>query len=458
MKVIICGAGQVGFNIARYLSREENDVTLIDTEPRLIEQISDTLDVQGVVGYASHPDVLEQAGARDADLLIAVTHYDEVNMVACQVAHALFEVPRRIARVRSQSYLQRGYAELFNRQNMAIDEIISPEIEVARAIAYRLGIPGAFDAIPLCDGRITLVGLRCDEDCPVVDTPLRQLTELFPDLAMSVVAIRRGERDIVPSAEDQMLVGDEVYFVADTRHLKRALAAFGHEEPEARRLIVVGGGNIGTFLAEILEQESPGVEIKLIEINRQRAERVARLLPGSVVIQGDALDPEILAEANVKATETIVAVSNDDEVNILASLLAERHGCKRSIALINKPVYGSLIGQLGIDAVVSPRAITVSTILQHVRRGRIRSVHSVGDGLGEIIEVDALPTSALVGRPLREAKLPPGVLIGAILRGDSMIVPRGDSVIKPEDRVVMFAIAKSVPLIEKMFSVKLEFF
>jgi trk system potassium uptake protein TrkA len=458
MKVIICGAGQVGFNIARYLSREQNDVTLIDTESRLIEQISDTLDIQGVVGYASHPDVLEQAGARDADLLIAVTHYDEVNMVACQAAHALFEVPRRIARVRSQSYLQRGYSELFNRQNMAIDEIISPEIEVARAIAHRLEIPGAFDAIPLSDGRITLIGLRCDENCPVADTPLRQLSELFPDLAMSVVALRRGERDIVPTGEDRMLVGDEVYFVADTRHLKRALAAFGHEEPEARRVIIVGGGNIGTFLAEGLERESPEVEIKLIEINRQRAERVAKSLSRTMVIHGDALDPEILAEANVKSAGTVIAVSNEDEVNILVSLLAERHGCKRSIALINKAVYSPLIGQLGIDAVVSPRAITVSTILQHVRRGRIRSVHSVGDGFGEIIEVDALPTSALIGHPLREAKLPPGVLIGAVLRGDTMIVPRGDTVIKPGDRVVMFAIAESVPKVEKMFSVKLEFF
>jgi trk system potassium uptake protein TrkA len=458
MKVIICGAGQVGFNIARYLSREENDVTLIDSEARLIEQISDTLDVQGVVGYASHPDVLEQAGARDADLLIAVTHYDEVNMVACQVAHALFEVPRRIARVRAQNYLQRGYSELFNRQNMAIDEIISPEIEVARAIAHRLGIPGAFDAIPLSDGRITLVGLRCDENCPVVDTPLRQLTELFPDLAMSVVAIRRGERQIAPTGEDRMLVGDEVYFVVDSRHVKRALSAFGHDEPEARRLIIVGGGNIGMFLAESLERDSPGIQVKLIEVNRQRAEQVAQSLSRTMVIHGDALDLEILTEANVKSTETIVAVSDDDEVNILASLLAERHGCKRSIALINKPVYGSLIGQLGIDAVVSPRAITVSTILQHVRRGRIRSVHSVGDGFGEIIEVDALPTSALVGRPLREAKLPPGVLIGAVLRGDAVIVPRGDTVIKPEDRVVMFAIAESVPKVEKMFSVRLEFF
>ncbi|MFZ5791953.1 MAG: Trk system potassium transporter TrkA [Pseudomonadota bacterium] len=458
MKVIICGAGQVGFNIARYLSREENDITVIDVEPSLIERISDTLDVRGVVGYAAHPDVLEQAGARDADLLIAVTHYDEVNMVACQVAHALFEVPRKIARVRAQSYLQAGYAELFNRQNMAIDEIISPEIEVARAIGRRLEIPGAFDAIPLSDGRITLVGVRCHAECPVIDTPLRHLTELFPDLAMAVVAIQRNERKIVPTADDQMLVGDEVYFVADSRHLKRALSAFGHEEPEARRLIIVGGGHIGQFLAETLESEEPNIEAKLIEIDRRRAEQVAQSLARTIVIQGDALDPDILAEANVRATETIIAVSNDDEVNILASLLAKRYGCQRSITLVNKPVYGPLIGALGIDAVVSPRAITVSTILQHVRRGRIRSVHSLSEGFGEIIEVDAMPTSSLVGKPLREAKLPAGVLVGAILRGDTMIVPRGDTVIKPEDRVIIFATTEAVPKVEKMFSVRLEFF
>lgn len=458
MKVIICGGGQVGFNIAQYLAREDNDVTVIDIQEALVNRISDTLDVQGIVGYASHPDVLDQAGARDADLLIAVTHVDEVNMVACEVAHALFEVPRRIARVRAQSYLAPHWGELFGRNAIPIDSIISPEIEVARAIERRLRIPGAFDAIPLSDGKITLVGVRCDADCPVINTPLRQLTELFPDLHISVMVIVRNDRRIVPSAEDQMLAGDEVYFVAESAHLARALAAFGHEEPEARRIILVGGGHIGLFLAELIEEKHPKVGIKLIEIDRRRAELAAQRLKRTIIINGDALDPEILTEANVQATESVIAVSNDDETNILSSLLAKRHGCKRSITLINKTAYGPLLGSLGIDAVVSPRAITVSSILQHIRRGRIRSVYSLSDGFGEIIEADALATSSLVGVKLREAKLPAGVLVGAIVRGNEVIVARGDTVIRPEDRVVIFAIAEAVPQVEKMFSVKLEFF
>lgn len=458
MKVIVCGAGQVGSNIARYLASEKNDVTIIDQDTALVEKISDSLDVQGVVGFASHPDVLERAGARDADLIIAVTYSDEVNMVACQVAHSLFDVPTKIARIRQQSYLQPIWADLFSRNHMPIDAIISPEIEVARAINRRLSIPGAFDAIPLSDGKITLIGVRCDAECPVINTPLRHLTALFPDLHITVVGIIRDDRKFVPTGDDEMLPGDEVYFVADSAHLDRALAAFGHEEQAARRLIIVGGGHIGLFLADTIEEEHRDFDVKLIEIDRKRAEFVAQELTRTVVIQGDALDVEILTEANVKATETIITVTNDDEVNILASLLAKRYGAQRSITLINNTTYAPLMGSLGIDAVVSPRGITVSTILQHVRRGRIRSVHSLGEGFGEIIEADALETSRLVGVPIREAKLPEGVIIGALVRDGEVIIPRGDTVVRINDRVVLFAAADAVRKVEKMFSVRLEFF
>ncbi len=458
MKVIVCGAGQVGFNIARYLASEDNDITVIDLSRELIEKLSNTLDVQGLVGYASHPDVLERAGAADADMLIAVTHSDEVNMVACHVAHSIFEVPTKIARVRYQGYQRQEWASLFDRAHLPIDVIISPEIEVARAIGRRLEIPGAFDAIPLVEGRVALIGVRCTAECPIVNTPLRQLTELFPDLNIVVVGILRNDRRFVPDPGEVMLPRDEVYFVADTRHLNRAMAAFGHEEPEARRIIIVGGGNIGLHLATTVMQDHPGVSIKLIEIDKKRAEEVAQALPRLVVIHGDALDAEILEEANVKVTETVVAVSNDDEVNILASLLAKRFGCQRSITLINKPTYTPLMGNLGIDAVVSPRAITVSTILQHVRRGRVRSVHTLSDGFGEIIEVEALETSGLVGPPLREAKLPEGVIVGAVVRDKEVIIPRGDTVVRTGDRVVLFAAAGAVKKVEKMFAVRLEFF
>ncbi len=458
MKVIVCGAGQVGFSIARYLSGEGNDVTVIDIVPELVDKISDNLDVQGVLGYASHPDVLERAGARDTDLIIAVTHHDEVNMVACQVAHSLFEVPKKIARIRQQTYLRSEWGELFGRGHMPIDAIISPEIEVARAVSRRLQVPGAFDAINLSDGLISLIGVRCAADCPVINTPMHHLSALFPDLHISVVAILRDNRRIVPTGDDQMLVGDEVYFVAETKHLARAMAAFGHEEPEARHLIIVGAGNIGLYLARSLEQEQRGLKIKLIEIDRKRADAAAQALSETVVIHGDALDVEVLSEANVKSTETIIAVSNDDEVNILSSLLAKRFGCQRSVTLINKMTYAPLMGSLGIDAVVSPRAITVSTILQHVRRGRVRSVHSLSDGFGEIIEVDALDTSPLVGTPLRDAHLPAGVIVGALVRDGAIVIARGDTVVRAKDRVVLFAAADAVKKIEKMFSVSLEFF
>jgi trk system potassium uptake protein TrkA len=458
MKVIICGAGQVGFNIARYLASEDNDVTVIDISRELIEKLSDTIDVQGLVGYASHPEVLERAGAGDADMLIAVTHNDEVNMVACHVAHSIFEVPTKIARVRYQGYQRPEWSRLFERAHLPIDVIISPEIEVARAIGRRLEIPGAFDAIPLAEGRVSLIGVHCTSECPIINTPLRQLTQLFPDLNIVVVGILRNDRRIVPEPDEVMLPGDDVYFVADSRHLARAMAVFGHEEPEARRIIIVGGGNIGQNLASNVEREHPGVSIKLIEIDKRRAEAAAQALPRAVVIHGDALDAEILEEANVQETETIVAVSNDDEVNILASLLAKRFGCQRSITLINKPTYTPLMGNLGIDAVVSPRAITVSTILQHVRRGRVRSVHTLSDGFGEIIEVEALETSGLVGPPLREAKLPQGVIVGAIVRDNEIVIPRGDTVVRTGDRVVLFAAAGAVKKVEKMFAVRLEFF
>ena len=458
MKVIVCGAGQVGFNIARHLASEGNDVTVIDQRPELIRKISDTLDVKGLVGFASHPDMLESAGAVDSDMVIAVTFADEVNMVACQICHSLFKVPTKIARVRHQSYLEPMWRDLFSRDHMPIDVIISPEIEVARAVVRRLQVPGAIDVIPFAGGRVSLVGVHCSADCPVVHTPLRQLTELFPDLGMLVVGILRGDRIIVPNGDDHMVPGDDVYFTVDTDHMDRALAAFGHEEEEARRIIIVGGGNIGMFLAREIEEGFPDVNLKIIEIDGEQAKAAADQLQRGVVLHGNALDRDILDEANVSATETIVAVSNDDEVNVLSSLLAKRYGAKRAVTLINNSSYGPLVSTLGIDVVVSPRDVTVSTILQHVRRGRIRAVHSIREGLAEVIEAEALETSPLMGAPLREVKLPAGIIVGAILRDDEVIIPDGDTVIRTKDRGIILASAGQVKKVEKLFSVRLEFF
>jgi trk system potassium uptake protein TrkA len=458
MKIIICGAGEVGFNLARILATEGNDVTVIDKQPALIEKLSERLDVQGIVGFASLPNVLDRAGARDADLLIAATYSDEVNIVACEVAHALFDVPTKIARIREPEYLDPMWGDLFSQSNVPIDVIISPEIAVADAIVRRFAIPGVFDAIPLAAGKVTLIGVRCDPDCPVVNTPLRELSELFPELHITVVGIVRADRKIVPTGDDNMLPGDEVYVVAETAHLKRALLAFGHEEANARRVLIVGGGHIGQHVAEKLEADFPDLDVKLIEVQRSRAEVLATQLKRTIVMHGDALDSDLLHEANVAQTETMIAVSNDDEVNILSSLLAKRFGCRRSIALVNAPVYTPLMGTLGIDAVVNPRNITASTILQHVRRGRIRSVHTLSDGFGEIIEGEAVETSSLVGPPLRETDLPPGVVVGALIRNGTVIIPRGDTTVRAGDEVVLFAAIDAVKKVKNLFAVRLEYF
>ncbi len=458
MKVIVCGAGQVGFNIARHLALENNDVTVVDQSPDLVRRITDTLDATGFVGYGSDPDILEQAGIADADMIIAVTASDEVNMVACQIAHSLFDVPTKIARIRRQSYLQPIWSNLFSRDHMPIDVIISPEIEVARAITRRLAVPGAFEMIPLVDDKVKLVGVRCDENCPIIHTPLRQLTQLFPDLNIVVLGIVHEGEAIVPRGDDQMFPGDEVYFVVDSGQLQRAMTVFGHEEKEARRLIIFGGGNIGLFVAQELEQAQALVRTKIIESSKDRAELISAQLDGTMVLNGDVLDPEILEEANIRAADAVVAVTNDDETNILASLLAKRYGAARTMALINKTTYEPLMNSIGVDVAVSPRNITVSKILQHVRRGRIHSVHTIREGFGELIEAEALETSDLVGRPLREVKLPLGVSLGARVRDGEMICRRGVTVFETNDRVVLFAAAEVIRKVEKMFSVHLEYF
>lgn len=458
MQVLICGAGRVGRHIARVLAGEGNEVTVVDIDASLVERIAASTDVNAMVGYASHPDVLERAGARNADLLIAATASDEVNIVACEVAQAMFSVPKRIARIRAQNYLQPVYADLFSRNHVAIDVVISPEMEVARTVTRRILVPGAFDMIPLARDKVRLVGVHCDPNCPVVNTPLRQLTSLFPELSIEVVAILRAGRTFIPAADDQMLTGDDVYFVADTRHVARALSAFGHEEHAHRRILVLGGGNVGLAVVQQLEREAPGMTIKIIESDKARAELVADSVSSATVLHGDALDPDLLEEASIASCEAVVAVTNDDQTNVLGSLLAKRGGALRSVTLVNTRSFAGLAPSLGIDTLVSPNAITVSTILQHVRRGRIRTVHALRDGVGEIVEAEALDTSALVKKPLGEARLPEGIVVGAIVRGDQVIIPRADTRIRPQDSVVLFATRQAVKSVERLFAVRLEYF
>ncbi|MBN9034957.1 MAG: Trk system potassium transporter TrkA [Rhizobiales bacterium] len=458
MRVIICGAGQVGYGIAERLAAEQNDVSVIDTSADLIRGVRDNLDVRGFVGHGSHPEVLQKAGAQEADMIIAVTLHDEVNMVACQVAHSLFNVPTKIARIRAQSYLQPHYMDLFSRDHLPIDVIISPEVEVGDMVLRRISLPGATDVVRFADSKILLVAIECLEDCPVVNTPLAQLSELFPDLTSTVVGVLRGERLFVPHSADQLVTGDIAYVVTSKDQVRRTLGLFGHEEQEATRMVIAGGGNIGLYVARALEQRQSRTRVKIIESTRERAVAIADELRRTVVLHGSALDQKVLLEADVQSADLMVALTNDDQVNILSSVMAKRLGCKSNLVLINNPTYHEFTRTLGIDAHVNPRNVTISRVLQHVRRGRIRAVHSVHRGAAEVIEAEALETSPLVGAPLRELELPDGMRIGAVYRDGEMITPSGSLRIKPKDRVVMFALEKAVKQVEQMFRVSLEFF
>lgn len=458
MRVVICGAGQVGYSIASYLAREENDVTVIDFDRNIIARINDELDVNGIVGHASNPEVLSSAGAGEADMVIAVTHSDEVNMVACQVCHSLFGVPKKIARIRQQDYLNPAWSNLFSRAHMPIDVIISPEQVIAEDIYERLSVPGTTFVIPLAEGKAHMIGVVCDANCPVVNTPLQELEKLFSNLAFKVMGIVRNNKPVFPTSHEQLYVGDEVYLVADTKHLARVMSAFGHEEKEARRIVIAGGGSIGFGLAKMLLKQGRGTQIKIIEHNQKRAEFLSEQLEDVIILQGSGLDKDILEEASIENVETLVAVTNDDESNILGSLLAKQAGCERVITLVNNSSYTPLVGPLGIDAMVSPRATIVSTIMQHVRRGRIRGLHNLRDGFAEVFEAEVSDTSQLVNVHVSELQLPKDVILGAIIRDKSVIIPDNTEMVKAQDILIMLASQEQAKTLEKIFSVQVDLF
>lgn len=458
MRVIICGAGQVGFGIAERLASEDNDVSVIDTAPDLIQRVRDTLDVRGIVGHGSHPDVLAAAGASEAEMIIAVTLYDEVNMTACQVAHSVFDVPTKIARVRAQSYLGAHFGNLFAREHLPIDVVISPEREVGEVVLKRIALPGATDVVQFADENVTMMAIECREDCPVINTPLSQLSDLFPDLGATVVGVWRNEKLFVPHSADQLLVDDLVYVISERGQVRRTLALFGHEEVEARRIVIAGGGNIGAFVARELEHRGARTNVKIIEADRERAIAVADTLRRTIVLHGSALDQQILYEADILDAQLMVALTNDDQINILSSVMAKRLGCDATMALINDTGFQGLTATLGIDAQINPRAVTISRVLQHMRRGRIRQVHSVQKGQAEVLEAEALETSPLVGPPLRDLDLPDDIRVGAIYREGAVIKPDGETRIKAHDRVVIFAKTSAVRQVEQLFRVSLQFF
>ncbi|MFT6773570.1 MAG: trk system potassium uptake protein TrkA [Paracoccaceae bacterium] len=458
MKIIICGAGQVGSQIARHLALENNDVTIVDQDPALVRRVTDSYDVNGVTGFASHPDVLERAGAQDADMLIAATFADEVNMVACQVAHSVFSVPQKIARVRAQSYLSPAWADLFRRDHMPIDVIISPELEVARVAIRRLAAPEAFDGEAFLDGKVQLIGLHLTDQCPVLNTQLRQLSELFSTLRAIVVAYRREGVLHVASPDDQLFSGDDVYLVAQREDVSRAISLFGRESKPAGRVVIVGAGNVGLSVAKLLEADPARPRVKMIERSKIKAERAAEALNRTIVLLGDGLDAALLEEANISDADAILALTDDDKTNLLSAARGKAAGCRVAIALTNDPSFNELGDRLGLDALIVPRATTVSSILRHVRRGKVRAVYTVGDSEAEVIEAQVLATSPIAGRPLRDAAFPEQSVVGAVLGSKGVKMPRGDLVIEEGDRVVVFARRDVVRQVEQLFRVSVDFF
>lgn len=456
MRVIVCGAGQVGTTIARHLAAERADVTVIDSDPELARRADESYDVRGMVGHASHPEVLERAGAEGADMLIAVTRSDEVNMVACQVAHSLFGVKRKIARLRHSGYLDPGRSALFGAAEMPIDVVISPEVEVARGIARRLRTPGAFDMVGLAGGRVQLLGIHAtDPTAEVIGASLSSLAD--ENHAFRTVAILRQGRAFLPEPEERILVGDDVYVLTEPAGVAPVMAAFGHRERVARRVVMIGGGNVGLHLARILLREAPYISLKMIEADAARAGMVARELGASVlVLHGDALDAATLEESNIAAADTVIAVTNDDETNIFASMLSKRRGCQRAVTLVNKTSYEPILPSLGIDAVVSPSTITISSILRHIRRGAVAAVHTLREDFGEVLEAEALAGSRLVSAPLSALDLPRGFRIGAIVRQGEVILPGPETRIAPGDRVVAAVTAAALREAEEMIAAEAE--
>ncbi|MDP5355223.1 MAG: Trk system potassium transporter TrkA [Paracoccaceae bacterium] len=458
MKVIICGAGQVGWQIASHLAGERNKVTIVDSNPELVRRATDTLDVRGIAGFASYPDVLEKAGAKDADMIIAATQSDEINMVTCQVAHSVFGVPRKIARLRAQSYLDAIYSDLYRRDHLPIDVVISPEREVAEAALQRLAAPATFDTESFMKGRVQLLGLALDDDCPVLNTPLRQLNELFSTLRAIVVGVRREGRLFAPEPEDQLFLGDQIYVFSHSEDMNRTLDIFGKTTHKQERIVIIGGGHVGLGVARALETRTEKLRVKVIEKNRAIAENAADHLQRTIVLNGDGLDMDILLEAGIDRADAILAVTDDDKTNLLVAVRAKAAGCQMAIALINDPSLVSLMGPLNIDAYINPRATTVSSILRHIRHGRVRAIYSIGDTEAEVIEAQVLSTSPLAGQIIRDISFPEGVLVGAVLKGDKVLKPHGDLRMEDGDVILLFALTKDVAEVERLLQVSVDFF
>ena len=460
MNIIICGAGRVGFTIAKILSEQGHSITIIDQSSEDIQQIDDTLDVKSIVGKATYPSILEKANATEADMIIAVTRNDEINMLICQIAFSIFNVPKKIARIRSQDYLNPKFTKVYNKENLPIDVIISPEIEIAKSLQRKLEAPGSLDNVPFANNKIRLLEILIDENCPIKDIKLNELTKKFPKLNSNIMGVIRDEKFVLLKKTDVMLKEDKAYVVINASQMNETLAAFGHTEKISNKILIIGGGNIGFNLAKNLEESFDSARVKIIEKDKERAELIASQLNNTIVINGDALDEEVLLEANLEEVQTVLALTNDDEDNLMISVLVEKFAKdndelsdKRTMALINKPNYSLLQSSLKIDDFIDPRMNTVSSILKHIHKGTIENAYSILNGEYEIIEAEIIETSELVNKELKNSNLPDEIRIGAVLRGEEVIIPRSNFVFKKEDIVVLLANKDFLHVVENMFRI-----
>lgn len=459
MKIVIGGAGKVGWHIAQYFSAEGKSVTVIDESPQLITEIQRNLDVQALVGSISNPETLESANTAEADIFIAFTQSDEVNMIACQLAHILFQTPRKVARIHNQTYLQPKWGNLFTYKAIPVDVILSPSIEVANAIMQRLRVFGTTEFIPHAHERLYTVGVLCFKQCPVLHTPLRQLTSLFPALNLKVLALIRHGKFFIPDSDDQILPEDEVYFIVDAGHIERAMNVFGYEyDQKNRRILILGGGEVGFHLAKEIETHLPQTHLSIIEMSRERARFISQRLHHTQVLEGNILDPDRLEEASIETTETSVAVTPRDETNMFASLLAKRYGCTRTLTLLNKHIYATLMPTLSIDTVINPGNIFISSVLRVIRQGHIIDAHSLRNSVAELIEAEILDTTELVNKSLKEMKFPSGILVGALIRDEQVIMPKPTTIFRVKDRIILLVTQQHVRTVERLFRVSLEFF
>ena len=463
MKIIICGAGKVGTSIAKHLVEQGSDVTVIDSSLKLIDDLREKVDLKTIIGSASNPSVLKNAGAEDTDMIIAVTLQDEINMVACQMAHTFFKIPRKIARLRTEDFLNPIWRDLYNADNMPIDLIISPELEVARSIERQLKAPGAYDVVPFLNDEIELLSLVISEKCPLVDTSLINIHELFQEnvvtdknLRASILGISRDEKLFIPKKQDILLKGDHVYILVDKNHVKRAMTTFGYDEKPIKKIIIIGGGNIGFNLAKDLEKYQSDISVSIVEYNEDRSKYIADQLSNTLVLKGDGLDQDLLDEANIKDADLLLALTNDDETNIIISAVARKNKCE-SIIIVNNSEYNKLKDVLGISKVVDPRKITVSKILKHIHKGKIESVFAIDNNQAEIIHAQVLKSSKLINKNIEDAEFPNGLRVGLIKKDDKIIIPDKETKIEINDEILFLCMSEDIKKAEELFQVRSEY-